>query len=494
MRNSIVKIKQRNVLIASLLFLYLPLFVFFISWTRTYIALICSIVGGILVYSAFKAFHKENIVLEVRTDALIIILLLILIFGIVCGWGGFMPQTPDWQKHNAILNDLVYRSWPVYYKEAVNPSMLTYNIGSYLIPALFGKIFRSYYVAEIIVFVWLETGLCLTVLNIFLSLEVYSPKKQVLVLIMLLVFNGCLLGSQQLYGVLTGYVSSDIRWMSDMAGNTLLQYKSNATCMRWIPMQAIPVWLIVSIWWSNKKKIKQYVSLMIPALLTGVLTFCGLAFIAFFSAALEIITEENPKKQIKDVFSFTNVIGAVSIGIVLLLYYSGNVIQNKPDEISFHFVKPDFFVLLSFLIVDVGVYCAIVIKRNINNWIFWGAILLLIVLPFGVMGKFNDLGICGNVPAMFVIMMAVIDFILKSKYSFSKGVIVTMMIFSSTYSLMEFRKPFEEYEFGAVNNPPISMESWSDLGVGRNDFKYNYFAYDINNNLFINYLARNGWE
>ena len=59
------------------------------------------------------------------------------------GFGGFAPQKSDWGKHNAILNDLVTRSWPVYYKNDNEISMLVYYLAQYLVPALAGKIFNS---------------------------------------------------------------------------------------------------------------------------------------------------------------------------------------------------------------------------------------------------------------------------------------------------------------------------------------------------------------
>lgn len=109
------------------------------------------------------------------------------------------------------------------------------------------------------------------------------------------------------------------------------------------------------------------------------------------------------------------------------------------------------------------------------------------------MGKYNDLQIDANVPAMFAIMIAVSDYCLAHKKNVVTGVLITVILFSSIYSFKELKAPIVDYTLLNDNGSPISLASWSDLSLERNDYKFNYFTYDVENNLFIKYLANERW-
>jgi hypothetical protein len=47
------------------------------------------------------------------------------------GIGGFGYQHYDWDKHNAVLSDLVHESWPVGYTDYGHPVALVYYIAYY---------------------------------------------------------------------------------------------------------------------------------------------------------------------------------------------------------------------------------------------------------------------------------------------------------------------------------------------------------------------------
>ncbi|BCM90768.1 hypothetical protein IAD21_02629 [Abditibacteriota bacterium] len=57
------------------------------------------------------------------------------------GIGGWGYQSSDWNKHNAVLADLVRFEWPVRYMEAPDAVHLTYYTAFYLPAALVGKVF-----------------------------------------------------------------------------------------------------------------------------------------------------------------------------------------------------------------------------------------------------------------------------------------------------------------------------------------------------------------
>lgn len=113
-----------------------------------------------------------------------------LFIGYSAGWGRWVNQAYDWYKHNAILEDLTVKSWPVYYKNGSEKSMLAYYIAQYLVPSTFGKIFNSFRMAEIMNYIWAEIGLALVWLNLVSVLKINNIFKQILSVVILVVLYG----------------------------------------------------------------------------------------------------------------------------------------------------------------------------------------------------------------------------------------------------------------------------------------------------------------
>ena len=66
------------------------------------------------------------------------LLLAVLLLGwcVVSGQGAYVKQAGDWDKHHAVLQDLMQRRWPVTYTYHGMEGTLTYYIAGYLLPSL----------------------------------------------------------------------------------------------------------------------------------------------------------------------------------------------------------------------------------------------------------------------------------------------------------------------------------------------------------------------
>ena len=143
-----ITVNRKCLLILSLIYIYLPIIIFFVTWTKPLVALICLevLITCLLRYEK-NALSKVNIKPEQNVQVSIWMLLLAVAFfiwiGYYAGYGRFVNQVSDWNKHNAVLADLVNRPWPVYYSNGDEHSMLTYYIAGYIVPGLTGKIFDS---------------------------------------------------------------------------------------------------------------------------------------------------------------------------------------------------------------------------------------------------------------------------------------------------------------------------------------------------------------
>lgn len=165
-------IRSRWLLMAALTYLYIPICLFLWTWTRPLVAVPAIAVSLFTVYRLFNRFAAANTERDVQITPGMLLFLIVFLFAVavICGWGDFMLQSGDWYKHNALLQDMTYHSWPVFYQDAVTPSMLTYYIGQYLVPAAVGKLFCSAQVTEIMFMLWGVVGLLLVSLNLFSGL------------------------------------------------------------------------------------------------------------------------------------------------------------------------------------------------------------------------------------------------------------------------------------------------------------------------------------
>lgn len=121
----------------SIAYLYIPITLFLFGWIKWWIALICSIILGYCIINMAMSFSEKESKepIRIKIGILIIAIVFFLFIGYFAGWGRWVAQAFDWFKHNAILKDLTIKSWPVYYKNGSDKSMLTYYIAQYLVPA-----------------------------------------------------------------------------------------------------------------------------------------------------------------------------------------------------------------------------------------------------------------------------------------------------------------------------------------------------------------------
>lgn len=149
-------IRSRWLLAAALIYLYSPICLFLWTWTRPLVAVPAITISLFTVYRLFSRFAAANTERDVQITPEMLLFSVAFLFAVavLCGWGDFTLQSEDWVKHNALLQDLTYQGWPVFYRDAVTPSMLTYYIGQYLVPAAVGKLFCSAWISEIVFMFW----------------------------------------------------------------------------------------------------------------------------------------------------------------------------------------------------------------------------------------------------------------------------------------------------------------------------------------------------
>lgn len=511
-----IHISKKKLLILSIAYIYIPIVIFLVGWVRFPIALICI---GCLLYGIYKLFCDYSKTKEkVYSDSVISIwglgfaCGLFLVVGYYAGWGRFVTQAGDWAKHNAVLADLVNKPWPVYYINQITGieehSMLTYYIAQYMLPALFGKIFHSFRVAEIVNFLWAEIGLLLVYLNIVRVLKINTIWLQNIAAFLLCFFCGPLLLGQKLRHLFFPLDNSDgfiYHWFI-FSEQIRLQYRSNYVMLRWVFAQVLIIWLITILLFEHKEKIENYVVLILPAMLAGALPFIDLVFIALAIAIIELFRKKAFKIWIRQILSLSNITVAATTGIVFLLYYYGNVLGEKQSNIdlsAIHYQGREILYFFLFISTMAGIYMACLFKENVKNPIYWVILITLVCIPLFKMGVYNDFVMCCSIPSLFILLLLVIKFLNKIKYkeflqiSFLSKIsyivlIVTLMI-GFIYPWREFIDSVKSDDLFSLGDEfeSITLEEQANRFLEISpDLKYNYFSYDIENNLFYKYMAR----
>lgn len=103
-----MKLSYRRLEMYSILYIYIGVIIFIWGWIRLAISIPCVIFFFYLLYK--KYWNTEELffdTIDIQKKIVFGVILGIFLWLIVSGIGGFCRQSGDWDKHNAILHDLI---------------------------------------------------------------------------------------------------------------------------------------------------------------------------------------------------------------------------------------------------------------------------------------------------------------------------------------------------------------------------------------------------
>lgn len=511
MWNKKISINRDTLLYITLLYLYLPVVIFFYTWLKVWIAIPMMIICVWILYRfsvhLYQMNEEEKLPqIKIHIGLVAASLLLMLLWGYYMGWSGGAPQAADWSKHNAVLRDLINYEWPVYY-HAAEPAMLTYYIGQYIIPAFAGKLCGSFEAAQIVMYVWNCLGIVIIVYWLFLVTGAATFKKQLLAVCIFMFFGGLLPVAQIILTQWKGYpIGSQFDIVHFLnIDEYLLQYRNNLTNMRWTFPQCSAAWICILLFMHYHKCKIYYAAILFPGMLFGTMAFLGLVLIAAADVIVDFILSKSKKSMLRELFSIENLLMILLPGGILLAYLSGNVFSEKPAEIGLSFVHysgKNILVYLVFCICSFGVYAACIFKAYRKQPLFIIILILLCVFPFMKMGVWNDLCMNISTPAFFVLMIYVLKYIFehaaKWNEKFTMGILAASLFIGALYPIMELYGCIRDNEWGIkqMQDVDYSLAQYADRDQEEIalDQKYNYYTYDPQEHFFIKYLARRRYE
>ncbi|MCR4739680.1 MAG: hypothetical protein K5886_05380 [Lachnospiraceae bacterium] len=496
--------------ILSLVYLYLPMIIFLSGWTKAAVCLMALLSIGYAftgVYGYARRKDMERQLIKPDPFVTVFAMLLFLWVGYYAGWGRWVDQAPDWLKHNAVLCDLVYKSWPVYYHNGNERSMLVYYIAQYMVPAAVGKLFHSVRAAEIMMYIWNETGLFLAFIHMINLIKARHHVMQFITAVAAAFFSIPLWISEYVLRMVSDFnrVGEGFWFFWDV--DILVQYSSNFTLLRWVVPQVIPCWIILALFLESRDAIEFHAMMVLPGLLFGSLSFLGIIPIVIAGDTETLCKGRDIKKALRKIFSIENLLVMLTLGVIFGLYFYGNVFSAKPAPMSFSLIPygPKIIVYFVFVFVNIFVYAVILWKDNRRDTVFLTTVVLLMLLPLFKMGVNNDLVMRMSIPGLFILMILVLRFInshltatdISTDNSLfmriSRLIVIIFFITGMFYPFRELSDVIKESEKGVNGhgNEWTTLEVYANRYLVENDdVKFNYYAYDAQSNLFCRYIAR----
>lgn len=507
-----IKININTVKSTSFGVLTLPVLLFFLGWLKLIIALpLClSILFALFLiirgYSKQKPMQEEERYLEISYKGFIFIISVILVWCFLAGQGGFFYQSSDHNWRNAAFRDLINMKWPVIYD--FSDSALVYYITYWLVPAGIGKIFGffggtdvAWLAGNVSLYVWSCLFLFLAFLLLMITVKVHSFKKIVFVMLLFVLFSGL-----DIIGILLLRPTerhSHIEWWS-----RIYQYSSNTTQLFWVFNQSNPAWLGILLL-LNERNVKNFAFLAIITLAFSPFPAIGLLpFLIALAIKFGVDSYKNKKlgRFFGQIFSFQNIVATLFILPIFYLYYSIN------DSASTHKFRlylgieklglPGALLqYVLFCMLEFGIYALLLFKLNKRNMLYWVSVLSLVLVGVCRMGGGADFSMRGSIPALMVLMVLVIQYLLKENLSVAHlkkpfrqmrkrtlALVIALAIGVATPSVEYLRGFHNVISHHKINLVADKFKTFSDKPVSKQFL--NFFGSEYQESLFFKYLAK----
>ena len=387
-----MKIKFSSFLLAALIYLALPLTVFFLGTLKLPVALVCSAVLGISVFFAHRESLSSDEAVTLKSSTCVIIFLISLVWVFFCGVSEYSWTTADHPYRAAILNDLIDYDWPVIYSLPDGQAAFAYYYAFWCVPAALGKVF-GLGLARVFLLLQTVLGVDLTVIGLSFFRKKYTPYIFAMV-ILFSTFDYIPLTFMDIFHLYDGPFEG---W------NNALNIHCNTFQVMNVFNQSVPGWLIVSLM-LNMKNGRQ-VGLM------GGLMFCYSPWAVFGMIPLALY-KLYPK--FKDILTFRNLAFPGCVLLVLTSYYTlGNSMTSCFTYEKYHSFWIYLLSVLAFAVFEAGIWILLLYPRKKTAISYLGItrnfVLICIVLPlvyltvYDLGGIANDLLLRGSMVPMFIL-------------------------------------------------------------------------------------------
>jgi hypothetical protein len=378
----------------SIIYLMLPNFVFYYSWTTTSIA-----VAGIvlLVYILFDEFKEPSFGTEAAFDLkdILIVLTFALILTAISGINGYFYQSKDYWAHNAKFQELFTYRWPVRLPDDTS-AVISYYYGFYVVPSLFSKL--AGHISEVVIFFWTFIGLALGIGWLYLSVH-----KKILYVWLIL----CLGDLPRVFMALLNLFSGSLYSLDEFGIENWSVFEN----LFWVPNQVIPALIIAGMFMYVLLKNGNISLLVLPI----ALSFWWAIFPAFVGGLLVAILVIREWIDSRFNIEWDVVIRKVFLPFiacvpVLILFFSHETIPVSGFLWEFDLDMNNMIKMYAAnILINVALFFGtyLYIRKVQGNVLkplpFYISIFLCLVFPLYRMGEVNDLLIRGMMPVLVIV-------------------------------------------------------------------------------------------
>ncbi len=406
---------------ATLVYLAIPYFIFFLGWLRLPLAIPMTILLCAAVWGAVRQLLPDRQAVNFRelvpgsalNCAFAFAFLVTLLY--ISGISGFGFQTPDWEKHFAIVNDLARKPWPVLYPASDSwpvARYLTYYF-AYYIPAASIAFWGGPLAGDIALFVWTLIGSWLSCLWV----SRLCGSCSWLLWTVWFVLGGMDIVGILLHSATAGFIPGRLDgWW---AGFGLLP--GNPELLLWVPQHMLAGWLTTGLvfwhgkrWYDATRSDQACPPVFSLCILTTALSSLWSPFITIGLVPLLLLIAWRtglPALFRQAAQNWLVVAGAVAIGLLVAVFLSSVNHEAVPSGWSFLEgsrkrwpVKMASVCLLNFGIQTALVLSLLRLRRSKDSsrtWL-WMAGIALCLIPLYYAGAYNDFMMRVSIPALFV--------------------------------------------------------------------------------------------
>ena len=520
--NSKIKIPYKAFMIMALVYLALPIAIFFLGFLKIYVAIPAVAVLGASVFLAIRDCAKgpDRSLTEVKDVSFPVVFLIAgAIFAVAVtitnGVGEYTWGPYDHAFRRAILNDLIDYKWPIVYDSAKQSNEIVrmllnlkgdqgfvYYFTYWLPSALVGKLF-GFTAGNIALIIWNSIGIFITIIGMC----IYIKRATYGTMFMYICFSGLDVVPYLINEVIPydGWFWID-GWVSHIS------YISNFNNLENVYHQVIPCYLIITMLLlaRNNRSLGLTAGLIFAYSPWATFGMIVPAAVRLFSPDLRAKGTDR-KRDVLNILSFNNIAVPVVLLFIFGTYYAAksDSMHDKGFVWDYYGSIPVFLlVYILFLIVEVLPSFIFVYKRQRKNPMLWAAVAMLLICPLYKITESNDFTMRASMPALFILCIFMAqrisdytaeDIVLKRKGEKRKGVkehlkmgafalvligmsyityYMATVIYTSTL-LTDERFTYDIVSFGDIAKPDYAEK-----------IKDQFFVEEPSETFFFKYLAR----
>lgn len=400
-KGQLYSISKRQLTVAAIVWLALPLVIFLATWIRPVIGWTLALAVSACLFRSMKNLADPDAPVIYIDRPFWIMVVLMFLFTVYTGIGGLFYQ--DWWDHgfrNAIFQDLVDNPWPVVKNnlESGELELLCYYHAFWLPAAAVAKLSGSMVIGNMVQLLYAFIGFVLIAILVVYYLKVRRIKIWYILFlafycgwdVVLFPFWASDCGIE-VHGIHNFYLYlKDLPWFrfSAPALPSLALYIYN---------QGIAAWLAVGLLLSQRNNYPVSVLLYSLMFLFAPIPAVGLLPVMIYLTL----------SHFKESISMENIVGVLVFLIVGLYFMSNNQAKNPTSDngvtLSVYVWRLGLFLMCSYV-----VYFPYVWKKIKGDVFLWIMFVTASIIPFFILTKESDLGCRVGIPLTFYFALIVL--------------------------------------------------------------------------------------